>query len=626
MPPDYFSETGQRWGNPLYRWDRMRKTGYAWWIERFRATLAAFDAVRLDHFIGFARYWAIPGHEPTAINGRWRRGPGTHFFAAVRRALRGAALPLIAEDLGVVTPEVKALRDEFGLPGIKILQFAFGTDPNAPDFLPHNYPRNAVVYTGTHDNDTTAGWFHDPGSGTRSPDQTEKERRVALTYLGHAPESDVAARDIHWEMIRMAMMSVANVAIVPAQDLLGLGSESRMNRPGTDRGNWAFRLSPGALAPAVADRLRQLCETYDRLGGAALPRRAAGERGDAEAPDGARVTELAAPGVPDEKTFGNACAAARGGGGANPHWYKDAIIYEARVRSFYDSNSDGYGDFRGLASKLDYLQDLGVTAIWLLPFYPSPMRDDGYDIAEYTDVHHEVGTLADFEFFLEQAHAHGLRVITELVLNHTSDQHPWFKRARRAPPGSVESDFYVWSDTPERYREARIIFKDFEPSNWAWDPVARALLLAPLLRPPARSELREPGGARGAVRRRRLLVRQGRRRTTPRRRPLPVRGGGDQLRKPPRDAPVPEETARARGRAFFESHAARRSEPVARGRGRVFRRGRRVPHELPLSDHAADVHGDSHGGSVSDPRHPGADAADPGRTASGRCSCATTTS
>ena len=160
--------------------------------------------------------------------------------------------------------------------------------------------------------------------------------------------------------------------------------------------------------------------------------------------------------------------------GANPQWYKDAIIYEARVRSFFDSNGDGYGDFRGLASKLDYLQDLGVTALWLLPFYPSPMRDDGYDIADYTDVHPEVGALSDFEFFLEQAHARGLRVITELVLNHTSDQHPWFKRARRAPPGSIERDFYVWSDTPERYREARIIFKDFEPSNWAWDPVARA--------------------------------------------------------------------------------------------------------------------------------------------------------
>ena len=271
VPPDYFSETGQRWGNPLYRWDRMRRTGYAWWIARFRATLAAFDAVRLDHFIGFTRYWAIPGDEPTAINGRWRRGPGTHFFKAVQRALRAAPLPLIAEDLGVVTPEVKALRDAFGLPGIKLLQFAFGTDPNAPDFLPHNYPRNAVVYTGSHDNDTTVGWFHDPGSGTRTPAQTEKERRTTLTYLGHDPSAPIeaAGHEIHWQMIRAILMSVANVAIVPAQDLLGLGSESRMNRPGVEHGNWEFRLASGALTPAIADRLRALCVTYDRVRAAA---------------------------------------------------------------------------------------------------------------------------------------------------------------------------------------------------------------------------------------------------------------------------------------------------------------------------------------------------------------------
>jgi maltose alpha-D-glucosyltransferase/alpha-amylase len=158
----------------------------------------------------------------------------------------------------------------------------------------------------------------------------------------------------------------------------------------------------------------------------------------------------------------------------DPLWYKDAIIYELRVRSFFDSNDDGIGDFRGLASKLDYLQDLGVTAIWLLPFYPSPGKDDGYDISDYTDVHPEVGTLADFEHFLHEAHRRGLRVITELVLNHTSDQHPWFQRARRAPPGSPERDFYVWSDTPDRYRDARIIFKDFEPSNWSWDREANA--------------------------------------------------------------------------------------------------------------------------------------------------------
>jgi maltose alpha-D-glucosyltransferase/alpha-amylase len=160
--------------------------------------------------------------------------------------------------------------------------------------------------------------------------------------------------------------------------------------------------------------------------------------------------------------------------GQDPLWFKDAIIYEARVRSFFDSNGDGIGDFRGMASKLDYLHDLGVTALWLLPFYPSPLRDDGYDIADYTDVHPDCGTLADFEFLLAEAHRRGLRVITELVLNHTSDQHPWFKRARRAPAGSVERDFYVWSESPERYREARIIFKDFEPSNWSWDPIARS--------------------------------------------------------------------------------------------------------------------------------------------------------
>ena len=264
VPPDYFSATGQRWGNPLYRWAEMRATGFAWWIARFRATLALFDAVRLDHFIGYTRYWAIPAREPTAIKGRWRPGPGARFFRAVAAAL--GELPLIAEDLGAVTPEVESLRARFGFPGIKLLQFAFGTDPQAPSFLPHNYPRAAVAYTGTHDNDTTAGWFHDLGSGTRDPEQSALERRAALRYLG-APEGDDAGEDgekIHWRMIRAIMGSVANVAIVPAQDLLGLGSEARMNHPGTATGNWSFRLSPGALTPAIADRLRDLTETYGR--------------------------------------------------------------------------------------------------------------------------------------------------------------------------------------------------------------------------------------------------------------------------------------------------------------------------------------------------------------------------
>jgi 4-alpha-glucanotransferase len=257
-PPDYFSRMGQRWGNPLYRWKRLRRTGYAWWIERLRRTLARFDVLRLDHFIGFQRYWRIPSSCPTAVEGAWMKGPGAHFFRTAREAL--GALPLIAEDLGAVTPAVFALRDRFRLPGIKILQFAFGDDPNAASFLPHNYSRRAVVYSGTHDNDTTVGWFHDQGGGwsTRTPAQTEAERAAALRYSG------TSGQEIHWDMIRLALASVADLAIVPVQDVLGLGTEARMNRPGTESGNWTWRLAPGALTPAHARRLRDLSETYGR--------------------------------------------------------------------------------------------------------------------------------------------------------------------------------------------------------------------------------------------------------------------------------------------------------------------------------------------------------------------------
>ena len=158
----------------------------------------------------------------------------------------------------------------------------------------------------------------------------------------------------------------------------------------------------------------------------------------------------------------------------DPQWYKDAVIYQLHVRAFFDSNNDGIGDFPGLTEKLDYLQDLGVTALWLLPFYPSPLRDDGYDIADYLDVNSAYGTLADFKRFVREAHNRGLHVITEMVLNHTSDQHPWFQRARRAKPGTAARDFYVWSDTAEKYKGVRIIFQDFEVSNWSWDPLAKA--------------------------------------------------------------------------------------------------------------------------------------------------------
>jgi 4-alpha-glucanotransferase len=264
VPPDYFSATGQRWGNPLYRWDVLRETGYAFWVERMRTMLERFDVIRLDHFIGFERYWEIPASEETAIHGVWRRGPGDELFATL--AARLGSLPLIAEDLGAVTPEVKALRDRFELPGIRILQFAFGTDPSASDFLPHNYPRRAVVYTGTHDNDTVVGWFSgreelraDQQSSTRTPEQIAKERQAVLAYLGVADGTN-----IHWDMIRTCMSSVADTAIFPLQDVLGLGSEARMNRPGRASGNWEWRYAEGAASAELASRLAQLTRIYER--------------------------------------------------------------------------------------------------------------------------------------------------------------------------------------------------------------------------------------------------------------------------------------------------------------------------------------------------------------------------
>lgn len=268
VPPDYFSETGQRWGNPLYRWDVLHDTGYAWWLARLRTMLRRFDAIRLDHFIGFTRYWEIPGQDATAERGRWIPGPGAAFFEAARREL--GELPLIAEDLGVVTPEVTVVRDAFGLPGIRILQFAFGTDPQAPTFKPHNYPRNAVAYTGTHDNDTAEGWYRSTGGDAdpRSPQQARKEAAFARAYLG----LDMCTpRDegIHWPMIRALMASVANMVIVPLQDVMGLGTEARMNRPGTATGNWEWRFGEGALGGDLARRLDELARLYDRNAGEA---------------------------------------------------------------------------------------------------------------------------------------------------------------------------------------------------------------------------------------------------------------------------------------------------------------------------------------------------------------------
>jgi len=257
VPPDYFSATGQYWGNPIYNWEHMLADGFKWWIERVRVALQVVDIARIDHFRGFAASWEIPGGDTTAERGRWVEVPGMEMFTAIRTAF--GPLPIIAEDLGVITPDVEKLRDSFGLPGMRILQFAFSSDTRNHD-LPHNYHSNVVVYTGTHDNDTTVGWFNSvAGEGsTRTAHQIEAEREFCLRYLNTNGEQ------IHWDFIRAVLASVADTAIVPLQDLCGLGTEARMNLPNSTTGNWSWRFKKGALTEAHGERLRSLTETYGR--------------------------------------------------------------------------------------------------------------------------------------------------------------------------------------------------------------------------------------------------------------------------------------------------------------------------------------------------------------------------
>jgi len=247
VPPDYFSSTGQLWGNPLYRWEEMARHGYAWWIARIRQMLTQFDLVRIDHFRGFEAAWQVPADAVTAVDGNWVPGPGTEFFTAVKNAI--GSLPFIAEDLGVITPSVEALRDQFGLPGMKILQFAFDSDASNP-YLPHNHLPNSVVYTGTHDNDTSCGW-----AASLRPEVA----RAMRDYLGGA------GVDLADDLIRTCLMSVATHAILPMQDVLMLPTSARMNLPGTAHGNWGWRMPPQCLTAALKTHYRQLIKRYGRL-------------------------------------------------------------------------------------------------------------------------------------------------------------------------------------------------------------------------------------------------------------------------------------------------------------------------------------------------------------------------
>ncbi len=256
VPPDYFSKTGQLWGHPLYRWKRHAKTGYAWWVARFANILGRFDVIRIDHFLGFNRLWNVSARAKTALRGVWTRTPGDEIFAAIKKAL--GSLPIIAEDLGLLVPDAAALRDRWGLPGMRVLQFAFDGDAKARYDQPHRYPCNSVAYTGTHDNNTTVGWFQSlPKRGGKGPDGlTIRER--ALRYTG------TGGKKIHEDFIRLLYASAANTAIIPMQDALGLNARARMNFPSTARGNWEWRMRPVAASDKLAAHLRELAESYER--------------------------------------------------------------------------------------------------------------------------------------------------------------------------------------------------------------------------------------------------------------------------------------------------------------------------------------------------------------------------
>lgn len=250
VPPDYFSKTGQLWGHPLYRWDVLRDTGYDWWLKRIEHNFKLCDLVRIDHFRGFVGYWEVPASETTAINGKWIDGPGRDFFRKVLE--QSASAPIIAEDLGVITPDVVEVMQEFDFPGMKVLLFAFGDNVATNPYVPHNLVTKCIAYTGTHDNNTVRGWF--------DQDASDGEKQALFDYLGHS----VTPEELHWTLIRLLMMSVADTVVFPMQDILGLGGEDRMNTPSVMAGNWSWRMSPDAATPELRQKLLKMTEIYGR--------------------------------------------------------------------------------------------------------------------------------------------------------------------------------------------------------------------------------------------------------------------------------------------------------------------------------------------------------------------------
>ncbi|GLI35982.1 4-alpha-glucanotransferase [Desulforhabdus amnigena] len=251
VPPDYFSSTGQLWGNPVYDWDRLRDTRYDWWVDRIQHNIKLFDLIRFDHFRGFVEYWEIPAKEKTAVNGKWVPVPVKDFFDSLLR--RFAHLPIIAEDLGIITPDVREVMTGYDLHGMKVLQFAFGDDVAVNPYAPHNHTPNCFVYTGTHDNNTTRGWFRTEAG--------EDEKNRLFSYIGRVVDEE----EIHWEVLRLAMRSVALTAIAPMQDVLGLGEEARMNLPSVTYGNWEWRLVREQMTPALAEKLGEMSSLYGRI-------------------------------------------------------------------------------------------------------------------------------------------------------------------------------------------------------------------------------------------------------------------------------------------------------------------------------------------------------------------------